>query len=159
MATKNVHFFATLVQNELNSDVVHFTTLQQIGLNVGGKTLNIANELVLHQCWKTSCTFFFFFIFFFFFYCSLRSAPLKNTHLFAVVLHDYGVKFSYTFYRGIVVCVSVGFFFYFCSVPLLWPLAFLIFSHLLKKKNTLYVVFIARSTSCPVSHVSKDINV
>ena len=60
-------FFATLVQNELNSDVVHFTTLQQIRLNVGGKTLNIANELVLHQCWKTSCTFFFLFYLFFFF--------------------------------------------------------------------------------------------
>ena len=59
-ATKNVHFFfATLLQNELNSDVAHFTTLQQIGLNVGGKTLNIANELVFHQCWKTSCKFFF----------------------------------------------------------------------------------------------------
>ena len=55
--TKNVHFFATLLQNELNSDVAHFTTLQHIGLNVGGKTLNIANEPALHQCWKTSCKF------------------------------------------------------------------------------------------------------
>ena len=54
--------FATLQQNELNSDVAHFTThikpvLQQIrlltGLNVGGKMRNIAIK-----CCKTSCTFF-----------------------------------------------------------------------------------------------------
>ena len=115
-ATKKVHFFfATLLQNELNSDAAHFTTLQQMGFNVGGKTLNIANELVLHQRWKTSCKFFIFY----FYYCSFRSArPKKHfsrvahffVHFFAVVLHDYGVKLSYTFYRGIVVCVPVRFF-------------------------------------------------
>ena len=46
----------------MNSDVARFTThiktvLQQIrltGLNVGGKTRNIAFELVLQQCCKTS---------------------------------------------------------------------------------------------------------
>ena len=44
-ATKNVYyFFATLLQNELNSDVAPFTALQQIGLNVGGKTVDIANN-------------------------------------------------------------------------------------------------------------------
>ena len=58
---------ATLLQNELNSDVARFTThikpvLQQIrlltGLNMGGKTHNIAIQLVLQQCCKKSCTFF-----------------------------------------------------------------------------------------------------
>ena len=57
----------TLLQNELNKDVTRFTThikpvLQQIrvltGLNVGGKMRNIAIQLVLRQCCKTSCTFF-----------------------------------------------------------------------------------------------------
>ena len=61
------HCFATLMQNELNSDVARFTThikpvLQQIrllaGLNTGGKTRNIAIQLVLQKCCKTSCTFF-----------------------------------------------------------------------------------------------------
>jgi len=54
---------ATLLQNELNSDVARFTThtkpvSQQIrlltGLNVGGKTHNIAIQIVLQQCCKTS---------------------------------------------------------------------------------------------------------
>ena len=58
---------ATLLQNELNSDIARFTThikpvLQQIrlltGLNMGGKTRNIAIQLVLQQCCKKSCTFF-----------------------------------------------------------------------------------------------------
>ena len=58
---------ASLLQNELNSNVAHFTThikpvWQQIrlltGLNMGGKTCNIAIQLVLQQCCKTSCTFF-----------------------------------------------------------------------------------------------------
>ena len=49
------------MQNELNIDVVRFTThikpvLQQIrlltGLNMGGKTGNIYIQLVLHQCCK-----------------------------------------------------------------------------------------------------------
>ena len=48
---KRAACFSTLLQNELNSDVVRFTThiksvLQQIrlltGLNMGGKTRNIA---------------------------------------------------------------------------------------------------------------------
>ena len=52
---KHATRLATLLQNKLNSDVVRFTThikpvLQQIslltGLNVGGKTLNIAIQLV-----------------------------------------------------------------------------------------------------------------
>ena len=52
---KGATCFATLLQNELNSDVARFTThikpvLQQIrlltGLNVGGKTCNIAFQLV-----------------------------------------------------------------------------------------------------------------
>ena len=52
---------ATLLQNELNGDVARFTThikpvLQQIrlltGLNVGGKTRNIALQLVLQQSCK-----------------------------------------------------------------------------------------------------------
>ena len=61
---KRATCLATLLQNELNTDVARFTTLikpvlQQIrlltGLNVGGKTLNIAIQLVLQQCCKTSC--------------------------------------------------------------------------------------------------------
>ena len=61
--------------------------------------------------------------FFIYFYCSFRLAPPPKkitfsraadffVHFFAVVLHDYGVKLpSYTFYRGIVVCVPVRIFF------------------------------------------------
>ena len=58
---------ATLLQNELNSEVARFTNhikpvLQQIrfwtGVNVGGKTCNIAIQLVLKQCCKTRCPFF-----------------------------------------------------------------------------------------------------
>ena len=57
---------ASLLQNELNSNVAHFTThikpvWQQIrlltGLNMGGKTCNIAIQLVVQQCCKTSCLF------------------------------------------------------------------------------------------------------
>ena len=64
---KRATCFATLLQNKLNSNVARFTThikpvLQQIrlliGLNVGGKTRNIAIQLDLQQCCKTSCTFF-----------------------------------------------------------------------------------------------------
>ena len=51
---------ATLLLNELNNDVAT-NVLQQIrlltGLNMGGKTRNIAIQLVLQQCCKTSCTF------------------------------------------------------------------------------------------------------
>ena len=66
---KRATFFATLLQNELNSDVARFTTcekktLQQIDLNVGGKTRNIANELVLHQCCNVARFFIFLFLFF-----------------------------------------------------------------------------------------------
>ena len=58
---------ATLLQNQLNSDVARFTShikpvLQQIrlltGLNVGGETRNIAIQLALQQCCKTNCAFF-----------------------------------------------------------------------------------------------------
>ena len=57
---------AALLQNELTSSVGRFPThikpvLQQIrlstGLNMGGKTRNIAIQLVLQQCCKTSCMF------------------------------------------------------------------------------------------------------
>ena len=53
---KHATCLATLLQNELNSDVARFTThikpvLQQIrlltGLNVGGKTRNITIQIVL----------------------------------------------------------------------------------------------------------------
>ena len=63
---KHATYHATRLQNELNSDVARFTThikpvLQQIrlliGLKVGGKTRNIAFQLVLQQYCKTSCTF------------------------------------------------------------------------------------------------------
>ena len=59
--------FATLLQNELQSDVARFTTLVEpvlhqvrllTGLNVGGKTCNVAFQLVLQQCCKRSCIFF-----------------------------------------------------------------------------------------------------
>ena len=52
----------TLLQNELNNDVTRFTThiktcfaTNQLlkGLNVSGKTRNIAIKLVLQQCCKT----------------------------------------------------------------------------------------------------------
>ena len=63
---KQANFLTTLLLNELNSDVERFTThikpvLQQIrlltGLNMGGKTGNIATQLVWQQCCKKSCTF------------------------------------------------------------------------------------------------------
>ena len=53
--------------NELNSDVARFTTYEnkpynliscKTGSNMGGKTRNIATQLGLQQCCKTSCTFF-----------------------------------------------------------------------------------------------------
>ena len=64
---KRATCLATLLKNKLNRDVARFTkhvkpVLQQIrlltGLTVGGKTRNIAFQLVLQQCCKTSCTFF-----------------------------------------------------------------------------------------------------
>ena len=64
---KRATCLARLLRNELNSDVERFTThikpvLEQIrlltGLNMGGKTRNIAIQLVLQQSCKTSCTFF-----------------------------------------------------------------------------------------------------
>ena len=59
--------FATLLQNELKSDVARFTTHEKnpcdlicckTGSNEGGKTRNIAIQLVWQQCCKTSCKFF-----------------------------------------------------------------------------------------------------
>ena len=59
--------FATWLQNELNSDVARFTTHEnkpciliscKRGSNMGGKTRNIAIQLGLQQCCKTSCTYF-----------------------------------------------------------------------------------------------------
>ena len=58
---------ATLLQNKLNGDVARFTTHVQTNLAtnkaarfffVRGKTHNIAIQLVLQKCYKTSCTFF-----------------------------------------------------------------------------------------------------
>ena len=63
---KRATCLATLLQNQLNSDVACSTThikpvLQQIrlltGLTMGGKTRHIAIQLVLQQCCKTSYTF------------------------------------------------------------------------------------------------------
>ena len=59
--------FATWLQNELNSDVARFTTHEnkpciliscKTGSNMGGKTRNIAIQLGLQECCKTSYTFF-----------------------------------------------------------------------------------------------------
>ena len=59
---------ATLLQNELKIDVARFTTTskpvsQQIrlltGLDVNGKTSNIAIQLILPECCKTISMFFF----------------------------------------------------------------------------------------------------
>ena len=64
---KRATCFATLLQNELNSDVARYKAhvkpvLQQIrlltGLNMGGKRRNISFQLGLQQCYKTRCTFF-----------------------------------------------------------------------------------------------------
>ena len=64
---KHATCFATLLQNELQSNVAHFATLFKYflhqnrvltGLNVGGKTCNIAFQLVLQHCCKTNCMFF-----------------------------------------------------------------------------------------------------
>ena len=58
--------FTTWLQNELNSDVARFTTYEnkpynliscKTGSNMGVKTRNIATQLGLQQCCKTSCTF------------------------------------------------------------------------------------------------------
>ena len=59
--------FATLLQNELYSDVERFTTDVQTCLAttkvaryfffVGGNTRNISIQLVLQTYWKTTCTF------------------------------------------------------------------------------------------------------
>ena len=63
-----INFFATLLQTELNtSEVARFTTNENkpgnlsviccnTGSNVGGKTPNIAIQLNLQECCKTSCT-------------------------------------------------------------------------------------------------------
>ena len=66
---KHAACFATLQQNELNSDVVHFTTDVQtclatnkvarfffLGGGGGGKMCNFAVQLILQQSYKTSCT-------------------------------------------------------------------------------------------------------
>ena len=62
---KRATCLAKLLQNELNSDNARYTThikvvLQKIrlwtGLNVSGKTRNIAIQLVLQQYCKTNCT-------------------------------------------------------------------------------------------------------
>ena len=64
---KHATCFSTLLQNEFNINVARFTTHVQTCLStnqvvnrfdVGGKTRDIAIQLVLQQCCKTSCTFF-----------------------------------------------------------------------------------------------------
>ena len=55
LATKTRNLFCDFAPNELNSDIVRFTT-RKAGSNVGGKTRNIAIHLVLLQSRKTSCT-------------------------------------------------------------------------------------------------------
>ena len=94
---KRLTCLATLLLNKLNSDDARFTikpVLQQISLivnrfDVGGKTCNIAIQLVLQQCCKTSCTFFFSCQFFgtFNYYastkprlCPKRNRPLRGSH-------------------------------------------------------------------------------
>ena len=60
---KRATCFSLLPQNELNGDVERFTThvqtcyLLRDRFYLGGKTRNIAIQLVLSQCCKTSCTF------------------------------------------------------------------------------------------------------
>jgi len=58
--------FATLLQNELNSDVARFTTQARTCLAtskvarfvfMGGKTRNNTIQLVVQPCCKTNCTF------------------------------------------------------------------------------------------------------
>ena len=56
---KRATFFATLLQNELNSDVVCFTPREKKKLATDRferrwYTRNIANELVLHQCYLST---------------------------------------------------------------------------------------------------------
>ena len=57
---KRATCFATLLENELNSDVARFITIVRtcLATRKGGKTRNIPLQLVLRQCCKTSCTFF-----------------------------------------------------------------------------------------------------
>ena len=87
----------TLLQNELNSDVGRFTThikpvLQQIsfltGLNKGGKTRNIAIQLVLQQCCKTGCTFL----------LPVSSKLNIHVHLYARFKRGQRVKFPWDLY-------------------------------------------------------------
>ena len=53
---KRVTRFATLLQNEWNTDVARFVTHFRT-LLPGGKKRNIAIQLILQQCCKKSCTF------------------------------------------------------------------------------------------------------
>ena len=64
---KRATCFATLLQNELNSDFALLTTHEKnpyylicckTGSNAGGKTRSIVIQLVLQQCCRTSCTLF-----------------------------------------------------------------------------------------------------
>ena len=57
---KRATCFATLLENELNSDVARFITIVRtcLATRKGGKTRNIAIQLVLQECCRTSCTFF-----------------------------------------------------------------------------------------------------
>ena len=64
---KRKTYFATLLQNELESAVTLFTCthekkLCKTGSKVGSKTFKISNQLVLQKCCKSSSTFFFSFI-------------------------------------------------------------------------------------------------
>ena len=58
---KHAACFATLLQNEVNSDVVHVQTCLATNKVAryflgGGKMCNFAIHLILQQCCKTSCT-------------------------------------------------------------------------------------------------------
>ena len=122
------------------------------GSNVSGQTRNIAIELVLQQCCKTSCTCF---------VARLTVAQKKTknkttlhvqhtfiVHFFAVVLHDYNVKLpSYTFCGGNVVFTSVSYRRYIIIFMLFFP----------RKSSPLF--FISRWSSFFVIPVSVDIKI
>ena len=94
--------FTTWLQNELNSDVARFTTYEnkpynliscKTGSNMGGKTRNIATQLGLQQCCKTSCTFLvarFTAALVFFFFCSFFGV---QTSVFIQNYVDFGPLF------------------------------------------------------------------
>ena len=67
-------------------------------------------------------------------------------HFFVVVLHDYGVKLSCTFYTGIVVCVPVRFFFVFLLLLSFTSVAASI-SHFLTSVTKIFIFSFQQNTS------------